>query len=406
MLRDSAVLRCISVWIALWATLAGTASAQHVGPAAVESASGRPDLPLLLSGDLFEADGAPVQGEQNLVIRFFDDPKGREVLQVVLASHPENPVPDGPVFFTDGAFRIELGAAHSIAPGSYGSPAELLAAQPTVWMSIVRGTDSETPRLPMKLRNGSLVPADGRKSALTFILSREAWTAEQVTLATFQLPNDGQLEFVALPELGEVGVVESFPVEHGLRFTTEDVDPLELYLALAPSDLPVPQALMWNAEDPELAAGRMMVDRMVEPVLITEEAVAFLSKIPDYPTNHFCGADRQDAFEVVCNSYNTGGINFCESGNWYSVIRNSYSGGWQKKKKQSAIIGSCNTSVSVKLRYRGLCGFSYCWKNASSYTVGYGKSSGNVYNGAVKRRRRNEYSRNDSGYFRAHTSFY
>ncbi len=400
------MLRCMSVLTALWTftlwtLLVGTASAQYVEPI-----TGWPEPPLTLSGTLFEADGAPVQGEQNLVIRFFDSAQGRELLQVVLASHPENPVADAPVFFTDGAFEVDLAAAHSLSPDGYRSPAELFAAQSNVWMSVVRGTETETPRFAMKVVDGSLAPADGRKPALALSLSREAWTAEDVTLATFQLPHNGQLEFVAVPELGEVGLVETYPVERGLRFTTEDVDPLELYLALAPSDLPVPQALMWHAEDPELAAGRALVDHLAEPVLITDEAVALLSKLPDYPQNHFCGSDGQGFFEVVCNSYDTSGINFCESGDWHSVIRNSYSGGWQKKKKQSAIIGSCNTSVSVKLRYRGLCGFSYCWKNASSYTVAYGKSSGKIYSGAVKRRRRNEYNRNDSGYFRAHTSFY
>ena len=375
--------------------------------AAEISETSRAEAPLTLRATLTESDGQAVHGQQNLVIRFFDGPRGRELLQVVLAQHADNPVPNAPVYFdANGEFEATLTAAHSLSPAGYRSATELLATQPKVWLSIVRGNQAETPRTPVIRRGTRLVAETPNEKALVLSLSEDPWTAQSITLATFQLPHRGSLEFVAIPELGEVGIVESFPLEQSLRFTTEEADPLELYLALAPADLPVPQALLWTAEDPELASGRVLVNQLSEQIWITEEALEDAAKIPDYPTNHFCGSDGQGFFEVVCNSYNTGGINFCESGAWYSVDRNSYSGGWQKKKKQSAIVGSCNTSVAVKLRYRGLCGFSYCWKNADSYTVAYGKSSGRAYSGAVKRRRRNEYRRNDSGYFRAHTSFY
>lgn len=234
---------------------------------------------------------------------------------------------------------------------------------------------------------------------------------DSIPLATLNVDNGSVLHFFAAPEVGDVGCSEDVPADGE---TLPVIDPethescLEIYLMLTPADTPVPQMLYSvEATDDErlqrLAADRELVGSdygVIEMELGTPELVQGSGSRGT--SAHSCSGGSSHWAAVHCD-YSGGSsvINYCDSGQWFSLYRSS---GSSKRKHSFSETLACGTYGDVKHQYK--------W--GSGYKTAYSSTNipDNYYNwtrwkGTIKRKRRvHHYRVWASGYVRAHTMFY
>jgi hypothetical protein len=232
---------------------------------------------------------------------------------------------------------------------------------------------------------------------------------EVEVLATFELSNGSTVSFLAVPEDGELGFSEMVP-PGALSILSDrgDVRALDVFLALAPLDLPVPRALIEldtrkNVE--ELVVGRSRTDHLIEPVhiLLDELGLEEAAIRNLVGASSYCDSAVKFASDL-CRAeagHNCGLIDYCDSGLWTSLIRSSYRGGWYKRQASFGWTATCGTAVEV----RNLYWDNSQWKELPAVLVPSGYYYFVKYHG-LQTYRRVIRACLSSGNFRAYTNFH
>jgi hypothetical protein len=236
---------------------------------------------------------------------------------------------------------------------------------------------------------------------------------EPIELVSFELSNGSTVKLLAVPELSELGYVEitqvgAEPVLPGQG----ELRPLEVFLALAPLETPIPQALIdldtqGNAES--LATGRQRTDRVSEPIPVGIDDLGLRNLAG---ASGSCGSGGGSYFAInYCKAqlgHNCNLIDFCDASYnggdtvWFSLNRGSYSGGWLMRRASYGWTAACGTTVRVRQQYW----VSGAWVNLSTTDVNSGQVV-YVYWEVPNAYRRILRSRlTGSGGFRAYTNFH
>lgn len=188
------------------------------------------------------------------------------------------------------------------------------------------GLQAQSPATPLHQDRG-LDPGESVDHGATTTVVR----VEVQVLATFELSNGSTVSFLAVPEDGELGFSELVP-PGALSILSQrgDLRALDVFLALAPVDLPVPQALIEfdTREDVEtLVVGRSRTDHLAEPVHIPLDELGLEESgiRNQVGASHYCGSAALFASDL-CRAeagHNCALIDFCDSGLWTSLTRSS-----------------------------------------------------------------------------------
>jgi hypothetical protein len=237
------------------------------------------------------------------------------------------------------------------------------------------------------------------------------FTAE--VLASFRLSNGGTVKLLAVPELGELGYVEI--VQAGAEPVLPGdgaMGPLEVFLALAPLEAPIPRALIdldTHGDAEHLAAGRARTERLSEPMAV---AISDLDLPAQGLAASYCGSGGGSLFAIdQCRSFsghNCNLIDFCDASYnggdtvWFSLTRSSYSGGWLTRQSSYGRTAACGTSVEIKQQYW----VSGAWSTLSTQTMQSGQLYVSSWHGPQAYRRIVRKRLTSSGGFRAYTNFH
>jgi|GEM_PF-5533274 len=228
-------------------------------------------------------------------------------------------------------------------------------------------------------------------------------------LAVFELSSGSTVTFLAVPEIGELGYSELVPVgAHSVLSHGGDLRALDVFLALAPLDVPVPRVLIdLDTRDgaEKLAVGRLLTDRLDEPVyvLVDELGIDDQSLRSQAGASHYCSSAAEFASDL-CKAeagHNCNVIGFCDSGLRSSLTRESKQGGWQKRQSSFGWTATCGTAVEVRQEWW----INSAWDGHDPVLVPEGATYWVKWHGAQLYRR---YIRTSlsSGSFRAYTNFH
>lgn len=414
-------------------------------PSASVWSSEFPNQPIY-QGTLQDGQGSPLQGYHDLEFRFYTAAEGGQMFAVVSF---------GSVEIRDGKFTVafEDGRAEPDLP--WTDPGE---EETQIFLSIAVDGLPETPRLAVSTDRQAVfaLPDDGDGTSSLDAVSPAAVPTvvgepflgaggdegtvgteagsnlgnqeppRSVTLAKLTLDNGNTVEFVALPELGDVGVIEIAAIEgDGSTIAAyQDSSALEIFRRVAPEETPIPPLLLEleaaRHQDPGEDSG------LDADLLLPPEPAEEASGPADLPEDRalvksHCGADGAEDFkDDYCDQSGLNlfsPIKFCDhnyppaGGNsvWYSLIRNSIkNGNWEKRWNSHGITGTCSTDVKVFHFYWGYTAFvGMHWKLNFSFTVAPGQVTTTLWFGGSKRYRRVErYRLGAVGGFRAATTFY
>ena len=176
---------------------------------------------------------------------------------------------------------------------------------------------------------------------------------EMQTLATLELGLGQELAFLGNAD-GDVAVREVVPVGGAVVSLDregkliDDIEPVELYIALTPAGRAIPRALLASEMSPSvaaLAAERPIVERL-EPL---PGGMQLLRKkdVDVYHMPELCGASGAAEFQQICDANASwGDQRWCEPylHPWFAK---SSSG---KKKVGAGITVACNSSVQTKIK--------------------------------------------------------
>lgn len=238
-------------------------------------------------------------------------------------------------------------------------------------------------------------------------------------LARMRIDEHYSVSFEVIPQLHEVSYSEvlALPPGSASRFHLErgSASPTRRFLELTKSDIPVPKILLDFDEESDsedlvsLLRSRDIVDDVESSSSIPSETPELSGETTAAAAVAVCGSGGSTAF---ANAYcENKGVNYCDSGGWYSLVRTS---GSSKKKISHSRTSSCQTTTTVFHFYRG---WWFGWKwfyvsyafDANQQFVPHGWYKFWKHVGGVKRRRKVERYRtssNEGGFFRAWTSFY
>jgi hypothetical protein len=232
-------------------------------------------------------------------------------------------------------------------------------------------------------------------------------------LASFRLSNGNTVEFVGLPEIGEIGYTEigksgkskpTFSLDR--NFTT-----LEQFLILSPESTSIPRMLLeFDSPDNKdvliAARTRDVVDAIPETIEVKVDRLVLPSQ-PAFGGNQEsfdwdCSKGASEFEQSFCNG--SGAIvEFCDPGRWETLIRNSWNGKWHKCKYSFALAAVCQDYADV----------THYWWNGTSWrpryeaTIPAGYWMWSRYKGIGKYRRRVKYNTVwQKGYLRAYTAFH
>lgn len=239
---------------------------------------------------------------------------------------------------------------------------------------------------------------------------------DAIELATFSLSNGSTVTLLAVPEFREIGYVELVEIGAESILPSDEMSPLEVFLALAPSDTPVPRALIdldIKGTGERLAAGRTRTDLLSEPIAVAVEDLGFPVRLAtkatsscgsggaQYFASNYCGppvSPVNHAFAIeFCDANYNGGDSV-----WFNLTRNSYSGGWKMRPRSYGRTAACGTSVEIKQQYW----VSGAWVNLSTQLMQSGQVYISAWQGPDAYRRIIRSRQTGSGGFRAYSDFY
>jgi len=128
---------------------------------------------------------------------------------------------------------------------------------------------------------------------------------ESVRLVTFHIGNLSEVRIVAVPEIGEVSVMEVIPAGGNEKFVLQPgLTPAEVFHRLAPRNTPVPEAIL-ASDDRQLLADRALVTAIDAPIQVRPAKLGLKPSLPtkvgggscqngaagaDYFIDNHCGA--------------------------------------------------------------------------------------------------------------------
>lgn len=280
--------------------------------------------------------------------------------------------------------------------------------------ALAQGTLSDPVVRNQRLEIGQARPADDvdRLAALrppepgTLEQAPEV-TIEAIELAKFELSTGGTVTLLAVPELGELGTIEVVQAGAEPVLSGEgEMSPLEVFLALAPLEMPIPQALIdmdRTGKAERLAAGRLRTDRLPEPTAVDVDDLGLRNQVGAAGS---CGPGGSSHF---ANNYcgcvlNHGGdlISFCDSGTWASLIRSSHDGAWRAREASYGRTAACGTSVRIRQQWW----VSGAWATLSTQVMDSGEIYISSWHGPNAFRRIVRERLAGGGYLRAYTNFH
>ncbi|MEZ4713527.1 MAG: hypothetical protein R3A44_40445 [Caldilineaceae bacterium] len=234
-------------------------------------------------------------------------------------------------------------------------------------------------------------------------------------LGRFAVAENHEIVFEAIPQLGEVSYSEFIDLRAGQRLpeaADDDRSVLQKYLAVTSKEIPVPQMLLDLDDDVEedsirtLLRGRDLVESAGS---IAGSGGIVAAPPPTAAAVSICGGNGAQAFE---NAYCLDkGINYCDNGIWYDLVRSS---GSAKRKYSHSITGSCQ-STAVVYHYYWAYWFGWKWFFVQHPLIQQFVPHGSVkywkHKGGKKRRRKVERHKTNNGSnpsagFRSWTGFY
>jgi hypothetical protein len=235
-----------------------------------------------------------------------------------------------------------------------------------------------------------------------------------VKLASFRLSNGNTVEFVGLPEIGEIGYTEigksgkskpTFWLHRNLTI-------LEKFLILSPESTSIPRMLLeldsLDNKDVLIAArSRDLVDAIPEAIDVKLDKLVLPSPPAFGGDNEIfkwdCSKGASEFEQSFCNGSGAV-VEFCDPDKWETLIRNSWNGKWHKCKYSFALAAVCEDYADV----------THYWWNGTSWrprykiwTIPAGYWIWSQYKGIGKYRRRVKYNTVwKTGYLRAYTAFH
>jgi hypothetical protein len=229
-------------------------------------------------------------------------------------------------------------------------------------------------------------------------------TSAGLEVARFRLGEARHARFIALADgvlFEEMGPEGAAPVIS----TTDDLSAVDVFLSLAPASTPVPRAIAALAEGPQLEAlaGRDVVESLTAPVDIarTEAELGILSHSGSTGTYN-CSSGKAGFEAFACQGSGTSN-EYCDSGTWHNLARNS---GSDRVKRSLGVFVACGTHVQITHQYRDCCSN---WKNLHTTWIPGGHWMSSRYTGLASWRRRVQYDRvyqPAGSYLRAYSAFY
>jgi hypothetical protein len=264
------------------------------------------------------------------------------------------------------------------------------------------------------------------------------YSGRQETLAKVVFQDGDAFHFVAVPSDGEIGVAYiGSNSRRWLAATSDVVSLLRLYVSVAPPEAPVPW-LLAAVDKPKdrfgLVGGRQLCDRVDVAMCARSDTVRLrvpgLQGLPGGGTSDggdwlpgdtesiggLCGWNGEEEFRnEVCalQIQNPGPFGLeqviikCTPALSFELTHNSKLGGdWKKRKCATARAAACGSAVRIRHQYRKLSFFQWNWVTANDDVVGPAETTGSLWLGLVRRRRRVIYQRVGSvGGFRAWSCF-
>lgn len=236
-----------------------------------------------------------------------------------------------------------------------------------------------------------------------------------VSLASFRLSNGNTVEFVGLPEIGEIGYTEigksgestpTFSLHH--NFTT-----LEKFLILSREFTSIPRMLLeFDNHDNKgmLIAARTgdVVDTIPEPLEVNVDKLVLppLPAFGDKAKTWDCSKGAEEFDQSFCQGSGAV-VSYCDPGQWKTLIRSS----WDDKKKKWH---KCKNSFAITAVCQDFADVTHYWWNATSWRVRLTKPNlvgghwmCSQYNGYGKYRRRVKHDTVwKTGYLRGYTAFH
>lgn len=279
---------------------------------------------------------------------------------------------------------------------------------------VTEDTELNEPTLGLQAQDLASFQSDtGRASELEDAVD-DVPEVRAVKIASFRLSNGNTVEFVGLPEIGEVGYTEiGKSGESEPTFSLHrNLTTLEQFLILSPESTSVPRMLL-ELDSPEnkdvliAARTRDVVDAIPEAIEVNVDRLV-LPSLPAFGGDHEifkwdCSKGASEFEQSFCNGSGAV-VEFCDADQWKTLIRNSWNGNWHKCKYSFAITAVCQDYADV----------THYWWNGTSWKVRYevtnlpdGYWMWSRYEGLGKYRRRVEHSTVwKTGYLRGYTAFH
>lgn len=280
---------------------------------------------------------------------------------------------------------------------------------------IPEDTELNEPTLELQAQELTSFQSDTAKASQLEDVIGDVPEVRAVKLASFRLSNGNTVEFIGLPEIGEVGYTEigksgeSKPTfSLNCNFTT-----LEQFLILSPESTSVPRMLL-ELDSPDnkdvliSARTRDVVDAIPHAIevnvdkLVLPPLYRFGGDSKGFKWN--CSKGASEFKESFCNASDAV-VEFCDPGEWSSLIRSSWDGKkWHKCKYSFAITAVCDDYADV----------THYWWNGTSWRVRYevnnlpdGYWMWSRYEGVGKYKRQVRHNTVwKTGYLRAYTAFH
>ncbi|MCH9688368.1 MAG: hypothetical protein K0V04_43455 [Deltaproteobacteria bacterium] len=217
----------------------------------------------------------------------------------------------------------------------------------------------------------------------------------------------GEVKFLVAidgPAAGEVTMVEQYaPDEDGmLHVRSESLTPLETFLELTDSTVPVPQALLDSEPGVavQLAVGRDAVTSLDEPVQATIGSLTSETKPQAWSAAYMCSEGQTSAqfLNEICSIDPWWDQLFCHNGTWYSVTDNA--NGYVNWARGRTLACGANGKMRHSYKFGGI------WYHYSEHTIPSGNVHYTTKTPITNLRRKVRHRRTASGFVRAATQFH
>ena len=230
-------------------------------------------------------------------------------------------------------------------------------------------------------------------------------------IASIELPGARQLEFYAVPEDGEIEIVEIAPSGEEAMYVGKKRDLIDIYLEVAPEGSPVPKVFLDVASADTRAESDFIAEDTFKSTIIEDQQILGLTEPVQAASVGYCTNSPAGVLYFTqhsCKSQNLRN-SFCDPGShisgggWLELVRQSS----DKKRKSYSRTAACGGTGQAKHYYWS--SFSGSWKTKRTYEIGANSQIWREAKGASKRFRRIRHKTHHpltGGFIRAWSEFY